>query len=182
MRRLLRPLLVLVALVFLIEAWLWEHLRPLVAWVVDLIAWDRLKARLARLIEWLPPWAVLIVFVIPFVVLLPLKFLEVYLLVHRQWAAAILVLVVAKLLGLGVTAFIFDVTRPKLLQMAWFRRLYELTLYWLEKAHTLIDPIKLRVKRAVRRYVWLLRPGRGGRFLRRLARIRRRMQTAQPAE
>jgi hypothetical protein len=29
--------------------------------------------------------------------------------------------------------------------------------------------------------VWLLKPGRGGRFLRRLARIRRRMQ-AEPAE
>ena len=38
MRRLLRPLLILLALVFLFEAWLWEHLRPLVAWVVDLIA------------------------------------------------------------------------------------------------------------------------------------------------
>jgi hypothetical protein len=182
MRRMFRPFLVLIALVFVIEAWLWEHLRPLVAWVVDLIAWDRLKARLARLIEWLPPWAVLIIFVVPFIVLLPLKFLEVYFLVHRQWLAAILVLVLAKLLGLGVTAFIFDVTRPKLLQMAWFRRLYEIVLSWLEKAHALINPIKLRVRRALRRYVWLLKPGRGSRFLRRLARIRRRMQTAQPAE
>ena len=30
--------LILLALVFLVEAWLWEHLRPLVAWVVDLSA------------------------------------------------------------------------------------------------------------------------------------------------
>jgi hypothetical protein len=181
MRRVFRPLLVAIALVFLFEAWLWEHLRPLVAAVVNVIAWDRLKARLATLIEWLPPWAVLIVFVIPFIVLLPLKFAEVYFLVHKQWLAAIFVLVLAKLLGLGVTAFIFDVTRPKLLQMAWFRWLYELTLHWLDKAHALIDPIKQRIRRAVRRYVWLLKPGRGGRFLRRLARIRRRMQ-AEPAE
>ena len=28
---------VLLALVFLFEAWLWEHLRPLVAWLVDLM-------------------------------------------------------------------------------------------------------------------------------------------------
>jgi hypothetical protein len=33
----------------------------------------------------------------------------------------------------------------------------------------------------MRRYVWLLKPGRGGRFFRRIARIRRRVQT-QPAE
>jgi len=182
MRRIFKPFLVVLALIFVFEAWLWEHLRPLVAAIVNVIAWDRLKMRLARLIDWLPPWAVLIVFVIPFIVLLPLKFLEVYFLVHRQWLGAIFVLVVAKLLGLGVTAFIFDVTRPKLLQMAWFRRLYELTLFWLEKAHALVDPIKRQIRRAARRYVWLFRPGRGSRFLERLARIRRRMQTQQPAE
>src|ERR1051325_2137821 len=161
MRRVVKPLLVLVALFFVFEAWLWEHLRPLVAAVVKVIAWDRLKRRLAVLIEWLPPWAVLIVFVVPFIVLLPLKFLEVYFLVHRQWLGAIFVLVLAKLLGLGVTAFIFDVTRPKLLQMTWVHQLYELTLYWLDKAHALIDPIKLSIRRAMRRYVWLFRPGRG---------------------
>ena len=178
MRRLLKPLWVLLALLFLFEAWLWEHLRPLVAWVVNLIAWDKLKARLARLVERLPPWAVLIVFVVPFLLLLPLKFLEVYLLVHRQWIAAILVLVLAKLLGLGVTAFIFDVTRPKLLQMAWFRWLYELALTWLGRAHALVDPIKARIKRATRRWRWLMNPGRPGRFFRRLARIRRRASIA----
>src|ERR1041385_5354903 len=179
MRRVFKPFLVLLAVFFIFEAWLWEHLRPLIAAVVNVVAWDRLKRRLARLIEWLPPWVVLIVFVVPFIVLLPLKFLEVYFLVHRQWLGAIFVLVLAKLLGLGVTAFIFDVTRPKLLQMAWFRQLYELALYLLEKAHALIDPIKLSIRRSMRRYVWLFRPGRSGRFIRRLARIRRRMQTAE---
>ncbi|TMJ01977.1 MAG: hypothetical protein E6G97_14190 [Alphaproteobacteria bacterium] len=181
MRRVLKPLWIVLALFFLVEAWLWEHLRPLIAAVVNVIAWDRLKARLATLVEWLPPWAVLVVFVIPFIVLLPLKFLEVYLLVQRQWIPAILVLVLAKLVGLGVTAFIFDVTRPKLLQMAWFRWLYELMLVWLAKAHALIDPIKARIRHALRRLRWLMKPGRSGRFFRRLARIRRRVQ-AHPAE
>src|SRR5436305_4703106 len=178
MRRVLKPLWILLALFFLIEAWLWDHLRPLVAVVVNVIAWDKLKARLAALVEWLPPWAVLIVFVIPFIVLLPLKFAEVYFLVHRQWFAAILVLVLAKLLGLGVTAFIFDVTKPKLLQMAWFRWLYELALVLLAKAHALIDPIKAAIKRRMRRIVWLIKPGRSGRFFRRLARIRPRASIA----
>src|SRR5436305_2475991 len=171
MRRVLKPLWILLALFFLIEAWLWDHLRPLVAVVVNVIAWDKLKARLAAMVEWMPPWAVLIVFVIPFIVLLPLKFAEVYFLVHRQWIAAIVVLVLAKLVGLGVTAFIFDVTRPKLLQMAWFRRLYQLVLYWLERAHALIDPIKARIRLWVRTFT----RANGGRTLRMLRRIRRRM-------
>jgi hypothetical protein len=188
MRRVLKPFLVLLAIVFLVEAWLWEHLRPLVAAVVNVIAWDRLKARLAVLIEKLPPWAVLIVFVIPFIVLLPLKFLEVYFIVHHQWIATIFILVLAKLLGLGVTAFIFDVTKPKLLQMAWFRWLYQLMLVWLAKAHAITDPIKHRIKEwladlrhRARRWLWLLKPGRPGRFFRRIARLRRRA-FAHPAE
>src|SRR5437868_9510043 len=115
MRRVLKPLWILLAVFFLVEAWLWDHLRPLIAAIVNVVAWDRLKARLAAMVAWMPPWAVLIVFVIPFVVLLPLKFLEIYLLVQRQWIGVIVVLVLAKLLGLGVTAFIFDVTKPKLL-------------------------------------------------------------------
>jgi hypothetical protein len=172
MRRILKPLWILVALVFLIEAWLWEHLRPLVGAVVNVIAWDKLKARLAAMVEWMPPWAVLIVFVVPFVVLLPLKFLEVYFLVQHQWIAAIFILVLAKLLGLGVTAFIFDVTKPKLLQMAWFRRAYELVLHWLERAHALIDPIKARIRLWAR----TLTQQNSGRTLRLLRRIRRRMR------
>src|SRR5438105_15425806 len=116
MRRILKPLWILLALFFLIEAWLWDHLRPLVATVVAVIAWDRLKARLAAMVEWMPPGAVLIVFVIPFIVLLPLKFAEVYFLVHRQWIAAIVVLLLAKVVALGVTAFLFGVTPPQLFQ------------------------------------------------------------------
>src|SRR5258708_22912420 len=188
MRRALKPFWILLALFFLVEAWLWDHLRAAIAWAVNLLPLDKLKARLAALVEKLPPWAVLIVFVVPFIVLLPLKFLEVYFIVHRQWFAAIFILVLAKLLGLGVTAFIFDVTRPKLLQMVWFRRLYELMLVWLAKAHAITDPIKHRIKEwlsalrhRARRWFWLLNPGRPSRFLKRLSRIRRRMQ-AQPAE
>ena len=82
---------------------------------------------------------------------------------------------------MGVTAFIFDVTRPKLLQLAWFRWLYEHILMWLGRAHTLIDPLKLRIKKAMRRLVWLAKPGRPSRLVRHIARIRRRVQ-AQPAE
>jgi len=188
MRRVLKPLWFLLALFFLLEAWLWDHLRAAIAWAVDLVPLDKLKARLAALVERLPPWAVLIVFVVPFLVLLPLKFLEVYFIVRHRWVAAILVLVLAKLLGLGVTAFIFDVTKPKLLQMAWFRWLYELMLVWLAKAHAITDPIKHRIKdwfaalkHRARKWLWLMKPGRPSRFMRRLARIRRRVQT-QPAE
>jgi hypothetical protein len=84
-----------------------------------------MRSALVRRVGRLSPEATLIVFVVPFILLLPLKFLEVWLIVHRQWIGALIVLVLAKLVGLGVTAFIFEVTKDKLLQMAWFRQVYK---------------------------------------------------------
>ena len=78
MRRLLKPLWILLALVFLFEAWLWDHLWPIVRRIVDLVPWRRLKQRLAEAIERLPPYATLLVFLIPVVLLFPLKLLGVH--------------------------------------------------------------------------------------------------------
>ncbi len=170
MRRLLRPLWIVLALLFLLEAWLWDHLRPVIAWAVDLLPWRRLKRSLKQAIETLPPWAALGVFVVPFIVLLPLKFLEVYLIATRNWLGVAVVLLLAKLLGLGVTAFVFDATRDKLLQMVWFRALYDRVMWLRDWAHAITEPVRERL----RQFAWLLEPQRAGRFLRRLMRLRRR--------
>jgi hypothetical protein len=170
MRRVLHPLLVLVALVFLFEAWLWTHLAPVVAWVVACIPLRAVKEKVAAAIEHLPPAATLVVFIVPVLLLLPLKFLGVWLLAHGYWLGALGVLALAKVVSLGVTAFIFDLTRPKLLQLAWFRALYDRVMVWLAWAHALIDPIKHRLQTWFR----MLGPARAGRTLRLIARIRRR--------
>ncbi len=169
-RYLLRPLWVLLAVLFLIEAWLWDHLQPLVAWIVGLIPLDGLKRGIARLVASLPPWAVLFVFAIPLIAMLPLKFLEVYFLAKRMWLGAALVILFVKLVGLGITAFIFDLTRDKLMQMAWFRRVYAWVLWARDWAHAQTEPIRARI----RQLVWLMKPRRAGTFLRRLMRLRRR--------
>jgi hypothetical protein len=171
-RRLTRPLLVLLAIIFLIEAWLWEHLKPVVGWFVSFIPWERLKARVASAIEHLPPYATLLVFLVPVVLLLPLKFLGLWMLAHGFWLGAVGVLGLAKVMSLGVTAFIFEITRPKLLQLGWFRWFYEHMLVWLAWAHGLVDPIKARIKRVFK----MFGPKRAGRTMRLLSRIRRRMR------
>ena len=170
MRRLLRPLLILLALIFLFEAWLWTHLAPIVGWIVARIPLRAIKVAVAAWIERLPPAATLAVFAVPIVVLLPFKFLGLWLLAHGHWLDALALLAVAKLAGVGVTAFIFDLTRPKLLQLAWFRQLYDRVMLWLAWAHELIDPIKLRIRSMFR----MFGPKRAGRTLRLLSRIRRR--------
>jgi hypothetical protein len=190
MRRLLRPLWLLLALVFLFEAWLWEHLRPIVRWIVDRIAWDTLKARVAAWIEHLPPAATLLVFLVPVILLLPVKLVGLWMLAHGSWLGAMATLGFAKVVSMGVTAFIFDVTRPKLLQLAWFRWLYEHMLLGLAWAHGLIDPVKAELRtlmaparRRFARLIWLMKPRRAGRFMRRLAWLRRRAhERTQPAD
>src|SRR6267378_1277892 len=191
LRKLVRAFWVVLAVLFLIEAGLWDHLEPVVARVVAFIPWQGVKSALVRLVARLSPEATLVVFVVPFILLLPLKFLEVWFLAHRQWVATIAVLVLAKLVGLGVTAFIFEVTKDKLLQMAWFRRLYEFFLWARHWAHEKIMPITQRLRewsrqtvdpvaQRLRRWRRLLQPRHAGRLLQRLMRIRRRMRAAAP--
>jgi hypothetical protein len=178
MHRLARPFLVLLALVFLFEAWLWTHLAPVVAAIVARIPLRAIKAAIADWVEDLPPAATLAVFAVPIAALLvPLKFLEVWMLVRGHWFGAIAVLALAKVIGVGVSAFIFDATQSKLLQLAWFRRLYDRVMAWLDWAHELIDPIKRRL----RAYFRMWAPRRAGRTLRLLMRIRRRMQATRAA-
>ena len=172
MRRLLRPFLVLLALLFLLEAWLWEHLAPIVAWIVARVPLRALKAHMAAAVDALPPTATLGVFLLPVIMLLPLKVLGLWMLAHGFWLGAVGVLALTKVVSLGVTAFVFDLTRPKLLQLAWFRQVYDLIIRWLDWAHALVDPIKLEIKRVAR----LFAPAKAGRTWRLLTRIRRRMQ------
>ena len=145
MRRLLQPFWVLLAVIFLIEAWLWDHLEPIVARAVAWIPLRTFKAWLADRVDTLSPAMTLIVFAVPMIPLFPLKLVGLWLLANEYWASAIVMIIFAKFVGVGVTAFIFDVTRPKLLEMAWFERLYEFILGLRAKAVALVDPMKRRI-------------------------------------
>jgi len=149
LRRLLQPVWVLLAIIFLIEAWLWDHLEPIVARVVAAIPLARFKQWLTERVDALPPAMTLIVFAVPIIPLFPLKLVGLWLLAHQYWASAVFTILFAKLLGVGVTAFIFDVTRDKLLEMPWFERLYELVLRVRAKATAMVNPIKRRIRELI---------------------------------
>jgi hypothetical protein len=150
MRRLLQPIWVLLAIIFLIEAWLWDHLEPVVAWVVSVLPLRAFKQWLSERVDTLSPAMTLIVFIVPIIPLFPLKLVGFWLLTHEYWTSAVLTIIFAKFLGVGVTAFIFDVTRPKLLQMEWFERLYEFVVALRARAMALVDPVKQRILHLLR--------------------------------
>ena len=150
LRRLLQPIWVLLAVIFLIEAWLWDHLEPIVAWVVAKLPLQAFKTWLADRVDTLSPAMTLIVFAVPVIPLFPLKLIGFYLLTHEYWLSAVFTILFAKLVGVGITAFVFDVTRPKLLEMGWFERLYEFILTLRAKAKALVDPVKQRIVEILR--------------------------------
>jgi len=175
MRRLLQPFWVLLAVIFLIEAWLWDHLEPIVARVVALIPLRAFKQWLSDRVDTLSPAMTLIVFIVPVIPLFPLKLVGLWLLTHEYWLSAIATIIFAKFLGVGVAAFVFDVTRPKLLEMQWFETLYEFIMGLRAKAAALVDPIKVRIVEALR--------GDGGgwssRMLRLIQRFRKSVHEAR---
>jgi hypothetical protein len=133
----------------LIEAWLWDHLEPVVARIVAAIPLNTFKQWLADRVDTLSPAMTLIVFVVPVVPLFPLKMIGIWLLTHEYWMSAVTTLLFAKFLGVGVTAFIFDVTRPKLLEMGWFEKLYQFVLALRAKCRSMVEPLKAKIREAL---------------------------------
>ena len=175
LRRLLQPLWILLAIIFLIEAWLWDHLEPIVARVVAWIPLRAFKQWLAERVDTLSPAMTLIVFVVPLIPLFPLKLVGLWLLTHEYWMSAISLILFAKFLGVGVTAFIFDVTRPKLLEMRWFQALYDFVMSLRARATALVEPVKQRILGMVRGDG----DGWSSRMLRLIARFRKSVHQAR---
>jgi hypothetical protein len=92
----------------------------------------------------------LIVFAVPVIPLFPLKLVGLWLLAHEYWLTACIVILLGKFVGVGVTAFIFDVTRVKLLEMGWFRKIYHFILVLRARAAALVNPIKQRIREILR--------------------------------
>jgi hypothetical protein len=116
----------LAALVILFEEWGWEPLRRALAWVAR---WPPL-AWLERRIAALPPYAALATFLLPTLLLLPIKLLALWLIGQGRAGLGLLVIVVAKLVGTALVARLFQLTQPALMRLAWFARLYGRWTAW----------------------------------------------------
>jgi hypothetical protein len=140
-----RPLLLLLAAAFLFESWFWQGCIALGRRVVALIPWAALKARIAAVVAILPAPLVLVIFLIPVAIIEPMQTVCVYLIARGHVASGILGFVALKFFGLGLIAVMFDLTREKLLSMAWFAWVYAKFVAFHTFAHDLIAPYKAAV-------------------------------------
>ena len=118
----------LLALIIVFEEWGWRPLSALIARLAEL----RPIARLEMRIRALPPWPTLGVFLLPSLLFLPLKLAALWLIGGGHVLSATLLFAFAKVVGTALYARIFQLTQPRLMELAWFARLYNWFIPWKE--------------------------------------------------
>lgn len=118
----------LLALAILFEEWGWEPLQRALAWVGQLPGLRWIEARIRAL----PPYGALAIFLLPTLLLLPVKLLALWLIGQGQVLLGTLVILSAKLAGTAIVARLFSLTKATLMQLAWFARLYTRWTVWKE--------------------------------------------------
>jgi hypothetical protein len=129
--RLARPALrgtlqVLLALLILLEQWGWEPLADLLGRLARWQPWAQAETAIARL----PPYAALVAFALPTTLLLPLKFLALFLIARGHLVLAGLLFAAAKVGATALVARLFMLTQPALMQIAWFAWAYDRFIPW----------------------------------------------------
>lgn len=154
---------IILALFILLEEWGWRPLADLLGRLARWRPWARLETAIARL----PPYAALVVFVVPSALLLPLKFLAVFLVAQGQFVLAGLLFAGAKVVATALVARLFMLTQPALMQIGWFAWAYDRIMPWKE---ALVEHVraswvwrggrvwKARAKRVVTAQAQILRP------------------------
>jgi len=121
---LLRPLRALVrlflGLIILFEEWGWVPLHRAMAALSRLPLLRHFAAWLAAL----PPYAALCVLILPSLLIIPIKLLALWLISQGRALLGLTVIVLAKLVGTALLAWLFHLLQPALMQLPWFVRLY----------------------------------------------------------
>jgi hypothetical protein len=117
---------VLLALIIVFEEWGWRPLAEAVGRLARWRPWAVIEAHIARL----PPYAALLVFALPTLILMPLKFLALFLIANGQLVLASLLFLGAKLVATALIARLFHLTQPALMQIGWFAAVYDTVMPW----------------------------------------------------
>jgi hypothetical protein len=151
LRTLIRVLGAVLLVPFLLfEEWGWEPLAALAARLARLPFWARLEDFLRRL----PPWGALLAFLVPVLLLLPVKVLALFLFGRGHAIAGFTVLIGAKLIGTAVVARIFQLVEGALMRIPLFARWYPRWKAWKDRVLGLVRQSRAwRLVRALNRRI-----------------------------
>ncbi len=121
---LLAPFVYTAALLLLLEEWLWDASKrlsarlPLIPFIVRLEAW----------VAGVPPYVALVIFVLPSLLLFPVKILALMSITHGHPTLGLIIIVSAKVLGTALVARVYTLTQKALLSLPWFARYRDIIL------------------------------------------------------
>lgn len=120
------PLMALAALLMFVEEVLWESAKRLMALLGRLPLIRSIEAWIAAL----PPYGAAAVFLLPGILLLPVKISALWLMAHGHALLGVQVIIGAKLAGTALVARIFTLTKPQLMTLHWFAVVHDFINKW----------------------------------------------------
>lgn len=134
-RLLLAPLVWLAAAVFLVEEAIWDWTAAIMARLGAVRAVHAVERRIGAL---RPRWAFL-AFILPSTILVPAKLFGLHAIASGHWLLGSAIFVLAKVAGFALFSRIFNLTRPALMQLGWFARMYTWVMYYRNRIHAYLN-------------------------------------------
>jgi hypothetical protein len=130
----LKPVIItFAALYFLIDALFFSLIKPLGIWLAKLPIFDRIGSWVRSL----SPYATLVLFIIPFVLLEPIKPVGAYLIASGHVIDGVLLISIGEILKITIVERLFQVGRDKLMSIPAFARAYEYLMSLRSYLHSL---------------------------------------------
>lgn len=127
--------IVFVALFVIFQEWGWEPLKKLFVWLLRWPLWQKVSNYIASL----PPYGALACFSIPIMVDEAIKIIGLLQIVQGHGIRGSIIIVLAKILGTALVAWIYQITESKLLQIPWFARFHA---WWIPWKNELVAKVK----------------------------------------
>jgi hypothetical protein len=142
------PFVWLAAAVFLVEEFIWDWTARFMARLGAVLIVHRVEKHIAGL----PPRWAFLAFILPSAIFLPAKLIGLYAISHKHWVIGSGVFIFAKIAGFALFSRIFNLTRPALMQLGWFARVYEWVMYYRNRIHAFLDRWQAyqRIKQRIR--------------------------------
>ncbi len=116
---------------------------------------------IARFEAWLvtlPPWAALLAFAMPSILILPIKVSAFWFAMHGRYGLSALSVIVGKLLATAILARLYRILRPVMMTVRWFAWADGQFFYWRDRAYAFVRALPAWQKAAalvVRARAWL---------------------------
>lgn len=154
------PFVWLAAAVFLVEEFIWDWTAAFMARLGAVRAVQAVERHIAGL----PPRWAFLAFILPSAIFLPAKLLGLHAIATGHWIIGSGVFIFAKIAGFALFSRIFNLTRPALMHLGWFARLYEWVMYYRNRIHAYLDAWQAyqRIKQRMRTLYAELKAGLRG--------------------